>query len=260
MLQRWKNMPRTARQKSESGIYHIMLRGINQQDLFEDDDDRHKFIQTLSLFKEKSKYKIYAYCLMSNHIHILMKEEDEPISLVIKRLSSSYVYYYNWKYCRCGHLFQDRFKSEVVENDNYFLTVLRYIHQNPIKANIIRILEGYKWSSYNEYIDTKKIVDIDFALDIFSKDRTVAIQRFISFSNEENQDQCLEYHVSKRIDDTEAREIIKKTARVKNINEVQSFKKDKRDEIIKNIKNIDGLSIRQIARITGFSYNFLLKL
>jgi len=253
-------MSRTAREKSESGIYHIMLRGINRQDLFEDDEDRQKFIETLAFYKEKSRYKIYAYCLMSNHVHILVKETQEPLSLIMKRISSSYVYYYNRKYFRCGHLFQERFKSEVIENNSYFLTVLRYIHQNPIKANMIKRFEEYKWSSYNEYVDGGKIVEVDFVLNIFSEDKTVALRRFISFCNEENEDKCLEYEVSKRINDIEAREIIKKIAEVKNISEMQGFEKEKRDEIIIKIKGIDGLSIRQIARITGFSYNLVLKL
>ncbi|MDD4496173.1 MAG: transposase [Eubacteriales bacterium] len=206
------------------------------------------------------RYKIFAYCLMNNHVHILIKEGQEPLSLVLKRISSSYVYYYNRKYGRCGHLFQERFKSEKVENDGYFLTVLRYIHVNPLKAHIIKNFEEYKWSSYNEYVDGGKIVDIDFALGIFSVDKTIAIQRFNSFSNEENEDKCLEYDESKRIDDVEAIKIIKNIAGVKNINEIQGFEKEKRDEIIKKIKSINGLSIRQIARITGFSYNLVLKI
>lgn len=253
-------MPRTAREKSESGKYHIMVRGINRQDLFGDDDDQQKFIETLAFFKEKSKYKIYGYCLMSNHVHLLIKEEDEPLALIMKRISSSYVYYYNWKYGRCGHLFQERFKSEAVENDSYFLTVLRYIHQNPVKANMVKRLEEYKWSSYKEYIESGKIIDVDFALDFFSEDRAVATQRFISFTNEKNEDQCLEYEVNKRVDDIEAREIIKNIAGIKNINEIQSFEKEKRDELIKKIKNVEGVSIRQIARVTGISYNSVLRI
>ena len=252
-------MPRKAREKSESGIYHIMLRGINRQDLFEDDEDRQKFIDTIAFYKKKGGYKIYAYCIMSNHVHLLIEEEKEPFSLIMKRISSSYVYYYNWKYCRCGHLFQERFKSEIVENDNYFLTVLRYIHQNPIKANIIKNPQEYKWSSYNEYLDGSKIVDDDFVLSIFSENKTAAIQRFISFNDKESEDKCLENEVNKRVDDKEARKIIKIIAKVENIGDIQGFEKEKRDKIIKGIKGIDDLSIRQIARITGLSYNLVLK-
>jgi len=160
-----------------------MLRGINRQDLFEDDEDKQRFIETLKTYKEKSGFSLYAYCLMSNHIHLLLKEEKEPISLIIKRISSSYVYYYNWKHSRCGHLFQERFKSEVVEDDSYLLTVLRYIHQNPVKAKIIKEIEKYKWSSYNEYTCESKMVDTNYALAIFAEEKVAAIKSFINFED-----------------------------------------------------------------------------
>ncbi len=129
-------MPRQARKKSESGIYHIMLRGINQQQIFEDEEDNTKFIQVLKDCKAVSEYKILAYCLMGNHVHILIKIEKEPIEQVFKRICGRYVYWYNVKYQRVGHLFQDRFKSEPVEDDAYLMTVIRYIHQNPVKAGL----------------------------------------------------------------------------------------------------------------------------
>ena len=131
-------MPRQARKKSNSGVYHIMLRGINRQLIFEDDEDMQRFIETLKRYKDECGYSLYAFCLMGNHIHLLLKEGEEPISTILKRIAGSYVYWYNWKYGRSGHLFQDRFKSEPVEDDAYFLTVLRYIHQNPVKARICK--------------------------------------------------------------------------------------------------------------------------
>lgn len=105
-------MPRQARERSRSGIYHIMLRGINRQNIFEEDEDRQRFIETLKYYKAISGYRLYGYCLMNNHIHLLMGENGESMSLGIKRISSSYVYWYNQKYNRCGHLFQERFKSD----------------------------------------------------------------------------------------------------------------------------------------------------
>ena len=154
-------MPRLPRQKSDSGIYHIMLRGINQQVIFEDDEDYFKFVETLENYKAVSGYKVFAYCLMSNHIHLLIKVEKEDLDKIIKRIGGSYVYWYNWKYKRSGHLFQDRFKSEPVEDDTYFLTVIRYIHQNPVKASICSKPENYKFSSYTEYTLGEKIVDTE---------------------------------------------------------------------------------------------------
>lgn len=129
-------MPRQARKKSESGIYHIMLRGINQQQIFEDREDYEKFLEILKDCKAICEFKLFAYCLMGNHIHLLIQEGTESLEQVFKRLCGRFVYWYNVKYRRVGHLFQDRFKSEPVDSDDYFFTVQRYIHQNPIKAGL----------------------------------------------------------------------------------------------------------------------------
>ncbi len=151
-------MARQARKRSSTGIYHVILRGINRQNIFEDDEDRLKLMETIAYYKGISNYELYGYCLMNNHVHLLIKETDESLSGVVKRFSSSYVYWYNKKYDRCGHLFQERFKSETVESDAYFLTVLRYIHQNPVKARMTKEPKAYLWSSYNEYIGKDKYI------------------------------------------------------------------------------------------------------
>ena len=168
-------MPRMSRSISESGIYHIMLRGINKQAIFETDEERTRFLETVIKYKEICGFDLYAYCIMSNHVHLLVKETEEPISNIIKRIGGSYAFWYNKKYERCGHLFQERYKSEPVEDDEYFLTVLRYIHQNPTKAGMVKDISAYKWSSYNEYTMESDIVDRNFALQMFSKEPSKAI-------------------------------------------------------------------------------------
>ena len=198
-------MPRQARKKSESGIYHVMLRGINGQLIFEDKQDKEKFLLTLKTYKAISEYKIFAYCLMSNHIHLLLKVEKEDLDLVIKRIAGSYVYWYNWKYKRRGHLFQDRFKSEPVEDDAYFLMVMRYIHQNPLKSGICKKVSDYEYSSYKEYIENSNITDTEFCLEMLD------LEQFIDFNNEINEDTCLDVEESVfRLTDEEAKEIIQR--------------------------------------------------
>ena len=246
-------MPRRARRKSESGIYHIMLRGINRQVIFEDEEDNLKFLETLKNYKAVSGYKLFAYCLMSNHIHLLLRVEKEDLDLIIKRIAGSYVYWYNWKYKRNGHLFQDRFKSEPVEDDAYFLTVIRYIHQNPIKAGLSKTIDDYKFSSYNEYIINSNLVDTDFCLGIIDK------EQFIDFNMEESQDVCLEIEDNDfRLTDDEAREIIRKISKCKTATEFQNLSIEKRDKYLKNLRN-QGLSIRQISRLTGIGFNIVRK-
>ena len=246
-------MPRQARRKSESGIYHIMLRGINKQVIFEDEEDNFKFLETLKKYKAISGYKIFAYCLMSNHVHLLLKVEKEDIDLIIKRVASSYVYWYNWKYKRNGHLFQDRFKSEPVENDSYFLTVVRYIHQNPLKAGVCKSIDGYNFSSYNEYVKKADSVDTDFCLGIIDK------EQFLDFNNEYNEDVCLEIEKDNfRLTDDEAREIIFKISKCRTITQFQNLNIDKRDKCLKLLR-VNGLSIRQISRLTGIGFNVVRK-
>lgn len=182
-----------------------MLRGINQQIILEEHENYERFIKTLAKYQAISGYTVYAYCLMSNHIHLLIKEEKENLEQIIKRMAGSYVYWYNWKYKRSGHLFQDRFKSEPVETDEYFLTVIRYIHQNPVKAKVTTDISKYEFSSYTEYLRARSaIVDKEFVYSIIDK------TKFIEFNLENNDDVCLDIEEqSNRINDSEAKEIIK---------------------------------------------------
>lgn len=249
-------MPRKAREKSSTGIYHVMLRGINRQVIFQDNEDYQKLIDTIIGYKEICGYEIYAYCFMSNHIHLLIKEGKEDLGIVFRRIGASFVHWYNMKYKRSGHLFQDRYKSEVVESDKYFLTVLRYIHQNPIKAGIENDIAKYPRSSYNEYLRKNYLCDTEFALSIFAVEKKNAIESFEKFNKEENEDKCLEYKDSFIIDDREATEIMTEIAKVKSTTEIQRFEKDKRDKVIKEFKK-KGLSIRQIERLTGVSFGII---
>ncbi|MGS0746006.1 transposase [Syntrophomonas erecta subsp. sporosyntropha] len=132
--------------------------------------------------------------IINNHVHLLVKENKESISITIKRISGSYVLWYNKKYSRCGHLFQERFRSEAVETDAYFLTVLRYIHQNPVKAGIAKEARFYRWSSYHEYIENAGIIDIEFGLNMFSENKKTAKKLFEQYTNEINNDQYLDDH------------------------------------------------------------------
>jgi len=252
-------LPRQARKKSASGIYHIMMRGINRQIIFEDDDDYSRFLQTLQNYKEKSGYEIYAYCLMGNHVHLLLKVGKEPLEQIMRRICGSYVYWYNSKYERIGNLFQDRFKSEVVEDNRYFLTVLRYIHQNPLKAGIVSCVERYQWSSLVEYMNRPKVVDVSFTLKLFDDEREKAVESIIQFCKVVNDDLCLEMEEKQLLSDQEARHVIKKVCQVENSSELQKLDKVTRKKYLKELKEEYRLSIRQIERLTGINRGIVLK-
>ena len=247
-------MPRQARKKSKTGIYHIMMRGINQQIIFEDEEDNEKFISTLKTYEAVSGYKLFAYCLMHNHIHLLIKVENEELELIFKRICGSYAYWYNWKYRRIGHLFQDRFKSEEVEDEKYLLTVLRYIHRNPINAGVCDKIDEWKFSSYNEIIsENSQLIDTNYIYSIIAK------EQFIEFNKMKNDDECLECDEKDlRLSDLEAKEIIESISKCKNATEFQYLDNEKRDKFIKEFKN-NGLSIRQISRLTGISFAIVRK-
>ncbi|MDO9493426.1 transposase [Acetobacterium sp.] len=253
-----ERMPRKAREKSATAIYHVVFRGINRQVIFEDKEDRIKYLELLKEYQEISGYKIYAYCLMSNHIHLLMKEGQEELGTVFRRLGASYVYWYNWKYNRSGHLFQDRYKSEPVEDDAYLLTVVRYIHQNPVKAGISGNPMDYPWSSYREYFSDGGLCETRYILRLFSEDLATAKEQFESFNQAEENSQCLEIDEKKRWKDPEAIDLIKQLAGVMNLSDVQQLEKQKRNEVLISCKN-EGLSIRQIERLTGISFGVVRK-
>lgn len=241
-------MPRKARKLAESGIYHVMLRGIDRQQIFDDTQDYMYFLQILQQCRVACCFKLYAYCLMGNHVHLLVQVQDDSLETIFKRIGGRYVYWYNVKYQRVGHLFQDRFKSEPVEDDAYFLTVLRYIHQNPVKANICRHIRDYPYSSYSAYLTQDDTVDTAYALGMLSGDE------FVRFNEAPNSDKCLEIAQSIRraVTDDQAREIIKKCAHCQNVAEFQHLEEEKRARMIKKIYG-KGVSIRQLSRLTGTS-------
>jgi putative transposase len=245
-------MPRKGRKKSRSGVYHIMMRGINRQTIFEDDEDRHKFLETLKKYKDISGYELYSYCLMDNHVHLLMREIEEPIAKLIKRISSSYVYWYNVKYERIGHLFQERFKSENVESEAYFLTVLRYIHQNPLKAWLANNVWDCKWTSIYEYVHIVEMVDINLGLRLFSEDRNIALPLFKKYMEQHNHDQCLDDVVRVRLSDCEVKEHLTKIG-IASISHFQQLEKEERDQVLVMLKGLKGVNLRQLSRITGIS-------
>lgn len=249
-------MPRKPRKRSESGTYHVMLRGINKQIIFESDDDRYQLLSTLKRFIDAEKFIIYGYCLMDNHVHLLIQELEDDVSTAIKRISSSYVMWYNKTYERCGHLFQERFKSEPIENDNYFMISLRYIHQNPVEAKICKELLDYRWTSYREYIQKPILIDTEFCLSLFSPEKDKAVDLFIEYMEQKNKDTFPVFEDYIKLTDAE---VLKKLydMGIKNISEFQRLEKDRRNSLIKELKMTKGISIRQLSRITGISKNII---
>lgn len=263
------SMARRIREKSGTGIYHVMLRGINRQDIFEDEED---YMQMTTILRGLVKRcgesgmrlppfcMFYAYCLMSNHIHLLIQEREENISDVVKRIGVTYAHYFNKKYERNGHLFQDRFRSEPVDTIEYFVTLLRYIHQNPIKAGIVESVVDYPWSSWKEY-------ESDSHTDAFCSVKSVLSRipkedlRELVCIPVEGEDKILDIDTdgSKSVSDSDVKTFLLTNKGIANPLMVQSLEKTRRNEVLSAALS-RGAGIRQLSRLTGVSYGVIQKL
>lgn len=154
-------MPRQSRQLADSQIYHVMVRGVNRDVIFLEDEDFERFLFALARAKQTSGCSVLAYCLMPNHVHLILVTGAEPLGLVMKRLGVSYAGWFNNKYGRVGHLFQDRYKSLPVERDDNFAALLRYVWANPVSAGLVAEAEDYRWSSRRLLGQRSTLVDHD---------------------------------------------------------------------------------------------------
>lgn len=239
-------MPRQARCFSESEYYHVMIRGNNKQDIFYDDEDRERFSETMQRFSVETVVGIIAWCLMSNHVHLLLKTEKMP-DLFMKKLGCSYVPYFNRKYGRIGHLFQDRYKSEAIRNDRYMLAVIRYIHMNPEKAHICKMNE-YKWSSYSEYLGENKTANTEMILEMLG-----GSEGYIQFMETADSD----LYLDDRYGLTE-KEALNKFSELfpKGVSSIQSLPRNERNNAVARLSDA-GLTAAQICRITGLGKNIV---
>ncbi|NLB25862.1 MAG: transposase [Bacteroidales bacterium] len=249
-------MVRQSRQRCDSGVYHVVLRGVNRGDIFFDEGDYQRFLETLEEKKKNEEYELNGYCLMSNHVHLLVREKEDTISRIMSRIGTSYAKWNNQKYERSGHVFQGRYGSECVEDDEYLLTVIRYIHNNPVKAGIVREIEAYRWSSIHAYTENETangLVESGFILSIFHRNRIKAILAFREFMKQNNEDVCLDEVIKLKKTDAEVKEEIEALMNGEPISKLQSMDKDRRNKILRAIKSSEGVTLRQIARVTGLN-------
>ena len=244
--------------KSKNGVYHVMLRGANKQEIFHDDADNMKFLDIVKKYKEESGMRVYAWCLMNNHVHLLVREVSEELSTTMKRIGVSYASYYNWKYETTGHLFQDRFRSESVESRLSFLKVIRYIHQNPVKAGIVGEGVEWRWSSCAAYYGGSyypgEMLDSDKVYKMMSEDKAIAREEFTKFNEEKNEDECMDVGWRKRrLTDEEARAAIGELLGDVVIAQVKTLPKSERSDVLRRVKGIEGLTQRQAGRIFGIA-------
>ena len=260
-------MARKPREKSQFGIYHVMLRGINKQDIFLDDNDFESMLKTIEASKHKfdRNGKIissdccsyYAYCILHNHLHLLIHEGTESVSEVMKKIQDRFVFIYNRKYERVGHLFQDRFASEAVNDINYFKQLIRYIHRNPVKAMEAQRPEDYKYSSWREYIIKgsdplmMQICDTEKVLEKFEQDE------LIEWVNRNVDDDCMDMKsFAQPMSESEAAERLLSISRTESIEDFKQLSADIQIDSIKRLLD-EGGALRQASRLSSLSYRAL---
>ncbi|MBU3098032.1 MULTISPECIES: transposase [Clostridium] len=198
-------MSRTFRLKSDESIYHVMCKSITEVNLFKDTEDKKKYLSLIKKYKTLYNFKLYGYCLMDNHLHLIIDANGSDISKVMHGINFSYAMYFNKKHERGGHLFRDRFKSIIVANDRYLKTLSLYIHNNPTDIlDYKNCPEQYAFSSLAIFIgkrrDYFKLVDYGFIISLFGESIKIARKNYydlIFMCNEEKLKQEIEFEDEK---------------------------------------------------------------
>lgn len=179
-------MPRTARLDLPDLLQHVIVRGVNRCDIFLDDADRGRFLQSLSKLLVQTGTECLAWALMTSHIHLLLRPRNTRLASLMRRLLTGYAIYFNLRHKRSGHLFQNRYKSIVCEEDAYLLELVRYIHLNPLRAGLVKDLadlDRYPWSGHSVIMGKAALEGqvIDEILSLFSKGKREARSRYRLF-------------------------------------------------------------------------------
>ncbi len=186
-------MARQPRIYYPGGIYHVMLRGNNGQQIFFCDDDRVRFYLFVQEALDRCDSRIHGFCLMSNHVHLAVQVGEKPLSKLMQNIGFRYAKWINWRYERIGHLFQGRYKAILVEQETYLTELIRYIHLNPVRANLTKNVNEYLWSGHRAYLGLETIpwLTKDWVLNIFSNELNIAQRRYEEYVLQESIRACI---------------------------------------------------------------------
>ena len=233
----------------ETGYLHVTNRGVGKHIIFEDEMDYKVFVHRLHLMSVKHQVDICAYCLMDNHFHLLIHYSDgADVPMFMHDLCGKYAIYFNRKYDRTGHLFQNSYDSRVITDEAYFLTCFRYIIRNPEKAGICKT-EEYHWHSLYDANGINKFCDIRLALALCG-----GVSKLRDFILTENDDECFDYNDDDECGFTDERaiEYIKSRYNIESLDYIGAMEKEARNKIIVDMIG-NGMTQRQIQRLTGIS-------
>ena len=239
-------MPRAPRVIAESGFYHVILRGNGRQLIFEDNADRRVFLDLLARRAADAGISILAWCLMENHVHLVLEDPTQSLSEMMQRLSGDYAQRFNRRTGHVGHVFENRFKSSAIDSEAYLLQAVRYVHDNPDNAGICPAHE-YPWSSYHEYVGSSEIADTHLVLDMLG-----GVDGFVAYSQPEMR-RSYRFDRRARVPEDEAGEVARLVLGGLPAHEVKALPKAERNGMLQELRNM-GLSVRQIERLTGVGH------
>ncbi|ABR46451.1 protein of unknown function DUF1568 [Alkaliphilus metalliredigens QYMF] len=184
-------MGRKPRVEYRGGVYHVIQRGNNREYIFEKKEDKAYLLELVAEYKVVMNFELYGFVLMDNHYHMVLKTLDAPLQDIMHRINNKYSKYYNYQNKRTGHVFENRYKGILVKDEKYLLSLIRYVHQNLVRAKMCEKVKDYQWSSDPYYRKNRQgeMVDIGFILNMFSRDRQEAIKEYKRFMDRDKMEE-----------------------------------------------------------------------
>ncbi len=253
-------MPRYARKRNEKGIHHVVVQGKRLEELFSDPSDKELYLEILFKYKAKTGIKLYAFCILENHVHLVIEETaDESISSFMRRIGVSFSYWYRLKYDlpRGEVVFRGRYLSEPLETEEEVLMVVRHIHQEPVRIGLSERMDQYIWSSYRFYLMPGSLIDRRLVLDSlhFSGGYT-------SYMNQEEsvgsmlEEVPLKYGRS----DDEAAALVQIRLQENGYTALYEMEPEEKKNFLRKLKCVDEISIQQLSRVTGVNRGYIQRL
>lgn len=181
-------MARKTRVHYEGALYHVICKGNNGDEIFKTKEDKKKYIDTIMRYKERYDFRLYSYCIMSNHVHMVIEVGRVPLSKIMQGIQQVFTVHYNKEHSRTGHVFEQRYKAILCDSDKYLLPLIKYVHQNPIR-NQLKEGFNYEWSSYKSYLNyNSDFVDIKFPLSFYGNKTRVQIKNYLKDMNIQDED------------------------------------------------------------------------
>lgn len=253
-------MPREARQRREQGMHHVVVQGKRKEQIFGEEESKERYLETVLRYKQKTGVQVYAYCILENHAHLVLRESAvEDVSNFMRRVGVSYAYWYRMQHPNhpAGReLFRGRYMSEPLETEPELLETVRYIHQEPLRLHLAERMEDYPWSSYRLYLRPGSFIDSRVVLDSLHFSGGYA-----SYMQEEAEGSFLEeVPVKYGRDDAEARELLEARLQAEGCHSLLYLDDEEKKEILRKLRYEDGISIQQLARVSGVNRGIIQRL